>query len=28
MGEYKFTTSSAPKRINQVIDKGWQIAVF
>ena len=28
MGEYKFTTSSTPKRINQVIDKGWQIAVF
>ena len=28
MGEYKFTTSSAPKRINQVIDKGWQLAVF
>lgn len=28
MGEYKFTTSSAPKRINQVVDKGWQIAVF
>jgi|TARA_B100001094_G_scaffold184226_1_gene178469 hypothetical protein len=28
MGEYKFTTSSAPKRINQVIDKGWQIAIF
>ena len=28
MGEYQFTTSSAPKRINQVIDKGWQIAVF
>ena len=28
MGEYKFTISSAPKRINQVIDKGWQIAVF
>ena len=28
MGEYKFTPSSAPKRINQVIDKGWQLAVF
>ena len=28
MGEYKFTISSAPKRINQVIDKGWQLAVF
>ena len=28
MGEYKFTTSSAPKRINQVVDKGWQLAIF
>ena len=28
MGEYKFTISSAPKRINQVVDKGWQLAVF
>ena len=28
MGEYKFTTSSAPKRINQVVDKGWQLVVF
>ena len=28
MGDYKFTISSAPKRISQVVDKGWQIAVF
>ena len=28
MGDYKFTISSAAKRISQVVDKGWQIAVF
>ena len=28
MGEYKFITSSAPKRVNQVLDKGWQLAIF
>ncbi len=28
MGEYRFTISSAPKRINQVVDKGWQLVVF
>ena len=28
MREYKFTTSSAPKRVNQVIEKGWQLAIF
>ena len=28
MGEYKFITSSAPKRVNQVLDKEWQLAVF
>jgi len=28
MKDYKFTNSSAPKRISQVISKGWQLAVF
>ena len=28
MGDYKFTISSAAKRISQVVDKGWQIAVY
>ena len=28
MGDYKFLTSSAPKRISQVIGKGWQLAIF
>ena len=28
MKDYKFTNSSAPKRISQVVSKGWQLAVF
>lgn len=28
MGEYKFSVSSAPRRISQVVEKGWQLAVF
>ena len=28
MNDYKFTNSSAPKRISQVVSKGWQLAVF
>ena len=28
MKDYKFTNSSAPKRISQVVSKGWQVAVF
>jgi len=28
MGDYKFLSSSAPKRISQVVAKGWQVAVF
>ena len=28
MKDYKFTNSSAPKRISQVVNKGWQLAVF
>tara|TARA_Y100000780_G_scaffold221277_1_gene229419 strand:+ start:310 stop:666 length:357 start_codon:yes stop_codon:yes gene_type:complete len=28
MKDYKFTNSSAPKRISQVIRKGWQLAIF
>jgi len=28
MGDYNFLNSSAPKRISQVITKGWQIATF
>ena len=28
MGDYKFLTSSAPKRVSQVVSKGWQLAVF
>lgn len=28
MGDYKFSISSAPKRISQVIGKGWQVVIF
>ena len=28
MNDYKFLNSSAPKRISQVVSKGWQVAVF
>ena len=28
MGDYKFNVSSAPRRISQVVEKGWQLAVF
>ena len=28
MKDYKFTNSSAPKRISQVVIKGWQLATF
>lgn len=28
MKDYQFTNSSAPKRISQVINKGWQLAIF
>ncbi len=28
MGHYNFLKSSAPKRISQVVKKGWQVAVF
>lgn len=28
MKDYKFTNSSAPKRVSQVVNKGWQLAVF
>ena len=28
MKDYQFTESSAPKRISQVVSKGWQLAVF
>ncbi len=28
MGDYKFNISSAPRRISQVVEKGWQLAVF
>ena len=28
MKDYKFTNSSAPKRISQVVSNGWQLAVF
>ena len=28
MEEYQFTNSSAPKRISQVLSKGWQLATF
>jgi hypothetical protein len=28
MKDYQFTKSSAPKRISQVVSKGWQLAVF
>jgi len=28
MRDYQFTNSSAPKRISQVVAKGWQILVF
>ena len=28
MKDYKFTNSSAPKKISQVVNKGWQLAVF
>ena len=28
MKDYQFTNSSAPKRISQVVAKGWQILVF
>ena len=28
MKDYKFTNSSAPKRISQVVNKGWQLAIF
>ena len=28
MGDYNFLNSSAPKRISQVVTKGWQIATF
>ena len=28
MKDYKFTNSSAPKRISQVVSKGWQLAIF
>ena len=28
MNDYKFLNSSAPKRISQVVSKGWQLAVF
>ena len=28
MGNYTFSISSAPKRISQVVNKGWQVAVF
>jgi len=28
MGDYNFLNSSAPKRISQVIAKGWQLAIF
>ena len=28
MNDYKFTNSSAPKRISQVVSKGWQLDVF
>jgi len=28
MKDYQFTNSSAPKRISQVVSKGWQLAIF
>ena len=28
MKDYQFTNSSAPKRISQVVNKGWQLAIF
>ena len=28
MKDYQFTNSSAPKRISQVVAKGWQVLVF
>ena len=28
MNDYKFLNSSAPKRISQVVSKGWQVAIF
>ena len=28
MKDYKFINSSAPKRISQVVGKGWQLVVF
>ena len=28
MEDYQFTNSSAPKRISQVVNKGWQLAIF
>ena len=28
MNDYQFMNSSAPKRISQVVSKGWQLAVF
>ncbi len=28
MNDYKFTNSSSPKRVSQVVSKGWQLAVF
>ena len=28
MGEYKFSISSAPKRLSQVVNKGWQVVIF
>ena len=28
MNDYKFMNSSAPKRVSQVVSKGWQLAVF
>ena len=28
MGDYNFLNSSAPKRISQVVAKGWQVVTF
>ena len=28
MKDYTFHNSSAPKRISQVVNKGWQLATF